>query len=52
MTMLISIPRAMPTSMTPTKSWIAAFGVPSTKIAEKRRPSRMPLMAPDRAAAA
>lgn len=50
--MLISMPIAMPTSITPTKSWMAAFGVPSTKMAEKRRPNRMPLMAPERAAAA
>ena len=50
--MLRSIPIAMPTSMTPANSWIAAFGVPSTKIAENARPSSTPLIAPERAAAA
>ena len=46
------MPTAMPTNITPMNSWMAALGVPRTKIAENSRPRRMPLIAPDRAAAA
>ena len=50
--MLSSMPIAMPTKSTPTKAWIGTEGVPITRIAQKSRPSRTPLIAPERAAVA
>ncbi|KJL40035.1 hypothetical protein RS81_01856 [Microbacterium terrae] len=50
--MLSSIPIAIPTNSTPTKAWMGTSGDPITMIAEKSRPSRSPLTAPERAAEA
>ncbi len=36
----------------PTKSWIGTSGLPITRIADRNRPIRTPLTAPERAAAA